>query len=517
MLDFGQKTFTFTELDGVVKALVAADSPRKVAERPRRAAAEAAAVQYAEEPDHVSLRPLLESLRLRPTGELSKVHSKVLQSIVEKAVMALALMAKKEAKLEGWRQSYAQDPRGTKRPPRPSRLQRKGKNDLSSFESQALHTNGAFVGRFLPRMPPSAERACPRAPPPARDAQPPRRSRALVQFVFGDGTYSRLATAPAKGTVRPMRNVQVVGSAAEIRWLLQQKGPGTHLEMVTGALQHACVVQYDPVMKQAYLVYRVEEQLAETLTEADLHGMSVGAVDPGGSVPLVAFNATTGAQLELGKDLAAQLSRFEAQAEFLDIKEQSAMARVERRREELTSLRRNYHLEARDDVWPTALKELRKAKTRLRRLQQRALRLPKARRRGFHAAARTSTLTLPLPRRFCTHAQKLTAYMKNLHCHWVRMLPAMPIRPSAVRLTPLIPVPRMRRSTSCSALWTHFSTRGCQDSAASCQASPEELSRPSRTTSSWCARTRSVLSCQASCAFPARSRARRASRPAAAL
>jgi hypothetical protein len=200
-----------------------------------------------------------------------------------------------------------------------------------------------------------------------------------------------------------MRNVQVVGSAAEIRWLLQQTGPGTALKMVTGALQHACVVRYDPVMKQAYLDYRVEEELAKTLTEADLREMSVGAVDPGGSVPLVVFNATTGAQLELGKDLAAQLSRFEAQAEFLDIKEQLAVARVAERREELTSLRRNWHLEARDDVWPTALKELRKAKTRLRRLQQRALRLPKARQRCFQLRARTGKLKLPLLRRCCTH------------------------------------------------------------------------------------------------------------------
>ena len=152
----------------------------------------------------------------------------------------------------------------------------KRRADPSSFESQALHNNAAFIGRLKPPYPHDAPRARPRAPPPHANADPSR-ERACFDFILGAHNYGTPA-ASKRPAYWPTRDVQCCGSRAEIRFLLSQVGLGNNGVPVMGALQHASVLRFDPVTGKASLVYRVEEPFAPLLKEDDLPHLSVGAV-----------------------------------------------------------------------------------------------------------------------------------------------------------------------------------------------------------------------------------------------
>jgi ribosomal protein S18 acetylase RimI-like enzyme len=211
----------------------------------------------------------------------------VLSSLVEKVLKAVAALQRKENRLEGWRDKFAADPT-SRPPPLPSRLQTKGASDSSSFESQALSTNAAFVGRLKPRLQ-TQPRTNPCAPPRQRDDQQARRGRAKVEYVFGERVG--------------VRDVQVVGSRAEIDFLVTYGGAGSMQggasREVTGALEHACVVQFHPNTGKAYLIYRVLEKMAQPLTVVDLPPLTV----PSG-VHIVPWPVDRDEEIRIAKNIA---------------------------------------------------------------------------------------------------------------------------------------------------------------------------------------------------------------------
>jgi hypothetical protein len=198
----------------------------------------------------------------------------VFASVVEKVETAIKALQAKERKLQPRREAFALAPAG-KPPPRPSRMQPKRRNDPSSFESQALYNNAAFVGRLKPPCP-RPPRARPRAPLPPPHAYPSR-ERAWFDYVLGANNYGTPA-AYKRPAHWPTRDVQCCGSRDEIRFLLAQVGPGNNGVPVSGALQHASVLRFNPVTGKAHIVYRVEEPFAPRLTEDALPHLSVGAV-----------------------------------------------------------------------------------------------------------------------------------------------------------------------------------------------------------------------------------------------
>ena len=288
--------FTFTELDAVAKELRNADTV--MVERARRGGPAAPALSAYVQALPLAVQALLARTRAKPTGELAKLcvtrcgvfhpassltlpprsHSKVFASVVEKFEKAVNAGLKKERKLQPWREAFELDPTH-KRPPRPFRMQPKRRADPSSYESQALSNNAAFVGRLKPPFPPDAPRARPRAPPPPPNAAP-RRARAIFDFILGAHNYGTSAGrgADKQPAYWPTREVQCCGSSAEIRFLLSQVGPGSNGVEVLGALQHASVLCFDPVKVKASIAYRVDEKYARLLTETDLPDLNVGAV-----------------------------------------------------------------------------------------------------------------------------------------------------------------------------------------------------------------------------------------------